>query len=186
MKRLHRKDGLYARRTAGRHRHHRAADLDPAAVTEPRPRDGEPREVRQQPASDRPGHPALQQRQQGRLPAHRCQARPIARRRPRTCTWGTGHRPTRTSAPAARPFHHRPAARTTTSPPPLFLLLRTQDITSEVFTCPSSNAEKDTVRRRHQRRRSTGPTSPTSRRTVSYSYQNPYPGTQRHRRRASS
>src|SRR5947209_1600319 len=26
----------------------------------------------------------------------------------------------------------------------LFLLLRTQDITSEVFVCPSSNAEKDT------------------------------------------
>jgi prepilin-type N-terminal cleavage/methylation domain-containing protein/prepilin-type processing-associated H-X9-DG protein len=26
---------------------------------------------------------------------------------------------------------------------PLFLLIRTQDITSEVFTCPSSNAEKD-------------------------------------------
>ena len=26
----------------------------------------------------------------------------------------------------------------------LFLLLRTQDITSEVFTCPSSNQEKDT------------------------------------------
>src|SRR5688572_27745406 len=29
-------------------------------------------------------------------------------------------------------------------PMSLFLLLRTQDITSEVFTCPSSNAEKDT------------------------------------------
>src|SRR5689334_20952123 len=26
----------------------------------------------------------------------------------------------------------------------LFMLLRTQDITSEVFTCPSSNSEKDT------------------------------------------
>ena len=26
----------------------------------------------------------------------------------------------------------------------MFLLLRTQDITSEVFTCPCSNAEKDT------------------------------------------
>jgi prepilin-type N-terminal cleavage/methylation domain-containing protein/prepilin-type processing-associated H-X9-DG protein len=56
----------------------------------------------------------------------------------------------------------------------LFLLLRTQDITSEVFTCPSSNAEKDTY--------GGGTNSALQRvnftdvvKNVSYSYQNPYP-----------
>src|SRR5688500_4713431 len=54
----------------------------------------------------------------------------------------------------------------------LFLLLRTQDITSEVFTCPSSNAEKDTY--------AGGTNSALLRvnfsdvsKNVSYSYQNP-------------
>jgi prepilin-type N-terminal cleavage/methylation domain-containing protein/prepilin-type processing-associated H-X9-DG protein len=58
----------------------------------------------------------------------------------------------------------------------LFLLLRTQDITSEVFTCPSSNAEKDTY--------GGGANAPINRvqftdikKNLSYSYQNPYPGT---------
>ena len=57
----------------------------------------------------------------------------------------------------------------------LFLLLRTQDITSEVFTCPSSNGEKDTY--------GGGTNAPinrsnfTSSKNLSYSYQNPYPGT---------
>jgi prepilin-type N-terminal cleavage/methylation domain-containing protein/prepilin-type processing-associated H-X9-DG protein len=57
----------------------------------------------------------------------------------------------------------------------LFLLLRTQDITSEVFTCPSSNAEKDTY--------GGGTNAPinrcnfTSSKNISYSYQNPFPGT---------
>jgi prepilin-type N-terminal cleavage/methylation domain-containing protein/prepilin-type processing-associated H-X9-DG protein len=58
----------------------------------------------------------------------------------------------------------------------LFLLLRTEDITSEVFTCPSSNAEKDTY--------GGGTNAPINRcnftgsKNLSYSYQNPYPGTQ--------
>ncbi len=58
----------------------------------------------------------------------------------------------------------------------LFMLLRTQDITSEVFTCPSSNAEKDTY--------GGGTNAPinrsnfTSSKNISYSYQNPFPGTQ--------
>ena len=58
----------------------------------------------------------------------------------------------------------------------LFLLLRTQDITSEVFTCPSSNAEKDTF--------GGGTNAPINRsnfsssKNLSYSYQNPFPGTQ--------
>jgi len=57
----------------------------------------------------------------------------------------------------------------------LFLLLRTQDITSEVFTCPSSNAEKDLY--------GGGTNAPINRtnfsgsKNLSYSYQNPYPGT---------
>src|SRR5437667_4920856 len=65
---------------------------------------------------------------------------------PTTCTWGTPYKATPTST-ASDPF--TAAAGTgrendndvTAS---LFMLLRTQDITSEVFTCPSSNAEKDT------------------------------------------
>jgi len=58
----------------------------------------------------------------------------------------------------------------------LFLLLRTQDITSEVFTCPSSNAEKDLY--------GGGTNAPINRcnftgsKNLSYSYQNPYAGTQ--------
>jgi len=57
----------------------------------------------------------------------------------------------------------------------LFLLLRTQDITSEVFTCPSSNGEKDLY--------GGGTNAPINRcdfsssKNLSYSYQNPYPGT---------
>ena len=42
------------------------------------------------------------------------------------------------------PFTSTSAEATNNVPAALFLLLRTQDITSEVFTCPSSNAEKDT------------------------------------------
>jgi prepilin-type processing-associated H-X9-DG protein len=49
-------------------------------------------------------------------------------------TWGTG---TTSSDPFAGPKPNDVTAA-------LFLLLRTQDITSEVFTCPSSYAEKDT------------------------------------------
>jgi prepilin-type N-terminal cleavage/methylation domain-containing protein/prepilin-type processing-associated H-X9-DG protein len=58
----------------------------------------------------------------------------------------------------------------------LFMLLRTQDITSEVFTCPSSNSEKDLY--------GGGTNAPinrtnfTSSKNLSYSYQNPFAGTQ--------
>ena len=57
----------------------------------------------------------------------------------------------------------------------LFMLLRTQDITSEVFTCPSSNAEKDLF--------GGGTNAPINRsnfsdeKNLSYSYQDPFPGT---------
>jgi prepilin-type processing-associated H-X9-DG protein len=56
----------------------------------------------------------------------------------------------------------------------LFLLLRTQDITSEVFNCPSTDLQKDTY--------GGGDRNPMSqsnftdwRKHLSYSYQNPYP-----------
>jgi len=57
----------------------------------------------------------------------------------------------------------------------LFLLLRTQDITSEVFTCPSSNSEKDLY--------GGGTNAPINRcnftasKNLSYSFQTPYTGT---------
>jgi prepilin-type N-terminal cleavage/methylation domain-containing protein/prepilin-type processing-associated H-X9-DG protein len=95
-----------------------------------------------------------------------------------SCTWGT-------TPMGADPFNGAPnntAPGTATQRPAnndataaLFLLLRTQDITSEVFTCPSSNAEKDTY--------GGGTNAPinrsnfTSSKNLSYSYQNPYPGT---------
>jgi prepilin-type N-terminal cleavage/methylation domain-containing protein/prepilin-type processing-associated H-X9-DG protein len=95
-----------------------------------------------------------------------------------TATWGT-------VAGGGDPFSGAPATATpgTNTQRPtnnditaaLFLLLRTQDITSEVFTCPSSNGEKDTY--------GGGTNAPinrtnfTSSKNLSYSYQNPYPGT---------
>jgi prepilin-type N-terminal cleavage/methylation domain-containing protein/prepilin-type processing-associated H-X9-DG protein len=95
-----------------------------------------------------------------------------------TCTWGTcanGNDPftntesaSVTGGPNARPVGNDVTAS-------LFLLLRTQDITSEVFTCPSSNAEKDTY--------GGGTNAPVNRtnfsasKNLSYSYQNPFPGT---------
>jgi prepilin-type processing-associated H-X9-DG protein len=53
----------------------------------------------------------------------------------------------------------------------LFMLLRTQDITSEVFTCPSSNAEKDLFEGKDQTKRSN---FTDLRKNLSYSMQNPY------------
>ena len=73
------------------------------------------------------------------------------------------------SSPATPPANDVTAA--------LFLLLRTQDITSEVFTCPSSNAEKwdfgggvNTALNWSNWNGTTGITK-----NLSYSYQNPYP-----------
>src|SRR4051794_23810127 len=56
-----------------------------------------------------------------------------------TATWGSGISgtdPYTGAGPTNRPSDNDVTAA-------LFMLLRTQDITSEVFTCPSSNAEKD-------------------------------------------
>ena len=89
-------------------------------------------------------------------------------------TWGTG-------APATQPFldPNRPADNDVTAA--LFLLLRTQDITSEVFVCPSvQDQDKDTY--------GAPPNAPSPttypvhrsnftdvKKNLSYSYQNPYP-----------
>jgi prepilin-type N-terminal cleavage/methylation domain-containing protein/prepilin-type processing-associated H-X9-DG protein len=88
-------------------------------------------------------------------------------------TWGTGVQGSdpfigAASATTGRPFENDVTAA-------MFLLLRTQDITSEVFTCPSSNSEKDLF--------GGGTNAPINRsnftnsRNLSYSYQHPYPGT---------
>jgi prepilin-type N-terminal cleavage/methylation domain-containing protein/prepilin-type processing-associated H-X9-DG protein len=86
-----------------------------------------------------------------------------------TSTWGTctrGSDPYSGSPPAARPTNNDVTAS-------LFMLLRTQDITSEVFVCPSSNAEKDTYEG--------GTNAPIIRcnfstaKNLSYSFQNPFP-----------
>jgi len=88
-----------------------------------------------------------------------------------TSTWGTkidGTDMYAGVAGTARPFNDDITAA-------LFQLLRTQDITSEVFTCPSSNAEKDNY--------GGGTNAPINRtnfsssKNISYSYQNPYAGT---------
>jgi prepilin-type N-terminal cleavage/methylation domain-containing protein/prepilin-type processing-associated H-X9-DG protein len=103
-------------------------------------------------------------------------ATPVANNEP--ATWGTNYLgndpyvggPGGSGAGTAA---QRPANNDVTAA--LFMLLRTQDITSEVFTCPSSNAEKDTF--------GGGTNAPinrsnfTSSKNISYSYQNPYPGT---------
>ena len=78
------------------------------------------------------------------------------------------------TGPSQTPNANRPTNNDVTAA--MYLLLRTQDITSEVFTCPSSNGEKDTY--------GGGTNAPINRtnftgsKNLSYSYQNPYPGTQ--------
>ncbi len=85
------------------------------------------------------------------------------------------------AAPAGIGYNNVPAA--------LFLLLRTQNISSEVFTCPSGSAEKDTFKRLAGAQRtvlqcgnfgSDGDTSVAGGRVtkyLSYGYANPYPST---------
>ena len=90
------------------------------------------------------------------------------------CTWGTPYGATPTSA-ASDPFLGIHENDNDVSAA-LFLLLRTQDITSEVFVCPSSNGEKDTYYG--------GTNSALNRvnftdtfKNLSYSYENPYGAT---------
>jgi len=92
-------------------------------------------------------------------------------------TWGTPQNATTASDPflgAANSATGREANNDVSAA--LFLLMRTQDITSEVFTCPSSNAEKDLY--------GGGSNAAINRvnftdykKNLSYSYQDPYPDT---------
>jgi prepilin-type N-terminal cleavage/methylation domain-containing protein/prepilin-type processing-associated H-X9-DG protein len=101
---------------------------------------------------------------------------------PVTPTWGTG--PDSAGTPATRdPFSATAANRPDDNDvsAALFLLLRTQDITSEVFVCPSSNAERwnfgggtNTAQNWVNWTGGTGTTSKVIQ-NLSYSYQNPYP-----------
>ncbi|MBC8107427.1 MAG: DUF1559 domain-containing protein, partial [Anaerolineae bacterium] len=86
-------------------------------------------------------------------------------------TWGTGATNSDPFLANGPSFNDVSAA--------LFLLLRTQDITPEVFTCPSSNAEKwdfgggaNTALNWSNWNTTTG-----AQRNLSYSYQNPYAST---------
>src|SRR5438132_3089961 len=54
----------------------------------------------------------------------------------------------------------------------MFLLVRNADINPEVFVCPSSNAEKDTLANKPANQRCNF----TNSNNLSYSYANPYPG----------
>jgi prepilin-type N-terminal cleavage/methylation domain-containing protein/prepilin-type processing-associated H-X9-DG protein len=89
-------------------------------------------------------------------------------------TGGVTHDMTAVGHTATDPFVSTATDATNNVPQALFLLLRTQDITSEVFTCPSSNAEKDTYG---------GGTNAAINKSnftdlaknLSYSYQDPYP-----------
>jgi prepilin-type N-terminal cleavage/methylation domain-containing protein/prepilin-type processing-associated H-X9-DG protein len=86
-----------------------------------------------------------------------------------TPTWGTG-------ATNTDPFlTNGPTNNDVTAA--LFLLLRTQDITPEVFTCPSSNAEKWDFGGGANTALNWSNWNSTSgvQRNLSYSYQNPYP-----------
>jgi prepilin-type N-terminal cleavage/methylation domain-containing protein/prepilin-type processing-associated H-X9-DG protein len=72
------------------------------------------------------------------------------------------------------PFTSAHQGATNNVPAALFLLLRTQDITSEVFTCPSSNAEKDTYGGGTNAAVNKSNFSDLAK-NLSYSYQHPYP-----------
>jgi len=72
------------------------------------------------------------------------------------------------------PFRADADTLTNNVPMALFLLLRTQDITSEVFTCPSSNAEKDNYGGGTNAAINKSNFSDLAK-NLSYSYQHPYP-----------
>jgi prepilin-type N-terminal cleavage/methylation domain-containing protein/prepilin-type processing-associated H-X9-DG protein len=87
-----------------------------------------------------------------------------------TTKWGAGG----TGGAVFDPFNPKIGDNTIDSA--VFLLIRTQDITSEVFVCPSSNGEKDTY--------GTSPGANAQNKgsfskiqNLSYSFANPYPST---------
>ncbi len=85
-------------------------------------------------------------------------------------TWGTG-------ATSTDPFSPGNTLSLNDVSASLFLLLRTQDITSEVFTCPSSNAEKWDFGGGTNTALNWSNWNGTAglQRNLSYSYQNPFP-----------
>jgi prepilin-type N-terminal cleavage/methylation domain-containing protein/prepilin-type processing-associated H-X9-DG protein len=99
-----------------------------------------------------------------------------------TCTWGTNPAGSSNNPNPPDPFINGPSANDITGA--LFLLLRTQEITSEVFTCPSSNAEKWTFLGgsntalnwvNFSGAANGGQCNSQLVQVLSYSYQNPYP-----------
>jgi prepilin-type processing-associated H-X9-DG protein len=101
-------------------------------------------------------------------------------------TWGTPYEKNKDleASTTADPFcaeddaeamKYRPAANDVTAA--LYLLLRTEDLTSEVFTCPSSNQEKFDFGggANNALNWTNWPGNKGLREHLSYSYQNPYP-----------
>jgi prepilin-type N-terminal cleavage/methylation domain-containing protein/prepilin-type processing-associated H-X9-DG protein len=93
-------------------------------------------------------------------------------------TWGTGNSVAGTPDPFTGPPTVHPESDNDVSAA-LFLLLRTQDITPEVFVCPSSNAEKwDFTGGANTAQNFVNWADNTVlKKTLSYSYENPYPNT---------
>jgi prepilin-type N-terminal cleavage/methylation domain-containing protein/prepilin-type processing-associated H-X9-DG protein len=90
-----------------------------------------------------------------------------------TCTWGTG------TAGNSDPFATGATESLNDVSAAMFLLLRAGDVTSEVFTCPSSNAQKwdyggGTNTAQNWVNWNGGPVHLLV--NESYSYENPYPG----------
>jgi prepilin-type processing-associated H-X9-DG protein len=79
----------------------------------------------------------------------------------------------------ANPFTASPTARVNNIPAAMFLLVRTEDLTTEVFTCPSATAEKDLMdgKAATSRGNFTGEGKPGGSviKHVSYSFVNVYP-----------
>lgn len=101
-----------------------------------------------------------------------------------TPTWGTGYLATDPFGTPAQTTGTTTTIQFNDVSMALYLLLRTQDITSEVFTCPSSNAEKwdfggasNTALNFSNWSNNTLGGLGTTVRNLSYSYQNPYADT---------
>jgi len=89
-------------------------------------------------------------------------------------TWGTSNTVAVTPDPfSATPAHPESDNDVSAS---LFLLLRTQDITAEVFVCPSSNAEKwDFTGGANTAQNWVNWPTVSIKKNLSYSYENPFP-----------
>jgi len=101
-----------------------------------------------------------------------------------SASWGTGISATASANATASAFNPVGGVGTASNndiSAALFLVLRTQDITTDVFICPSSNADRyiipsaNTIQ--YFTNWSTGTGDNSIQRALSYSYQNPYPNT---------